>query len=116
VPDRLTVRGGFPADPFSYSRTERQAAVKLALSLARNAASAVLTARTDDDAGELADHAADLLIYARSVANGVVPGALWQTVTLGYLVSPCDGRRNRCLQPRPDASETLAEVSAAGAA
>lgn len=111
VPGRLHVRAGFPRDDYSYTAGERRQAMKLALRLARTAAGAIPAA--GECAAELTSHVGHLLTYARSVAHGVVPGSLWQSCSLGFRISPCDGRRNPYLQPRPDEPETLSEAAAA---
>lgn len=43
------------------------------------------------DAARRHAHVRDLLAYARSVANGIVPGQIWQLSMLGFGISPCNG-------------------------
>lgn len=95
VPQRIIVEHG----RFPYTHDERLRSVSLALRLASKAKE------------EEVSYTDLLVIYARSVARGVVPGRIWQLARLGRTIAPCNGERNPTLMPHPDQPETLAEAS-----
>lgn len=96
VPASLKVRSGRGA----VATADRQRSVDLALALARRAERGVTW-----QLAQRQEHVERLLIYAHSVANGVVPGSLWQSSNLGFRIAPCTGADSPSAAPRPDPPE-----------
>jgi hypothetical protein len=84
----------------AVATADRQRSVDLALALARRAERCVTWAVEPRQ-----EHVERLLTYARSVANGVVPGSLWQDGNLGFRIAPCTGADSPSAAPRPDPPE-----------